>query len=658
MRIGIFTDSYLPDINGVVTSVVTLRKALEQLGHTVFIISNHQGAKITMDAEEKILRLPGVELKRLYGYTMSSPINFAHDYIEEMRLDVIHTQQEFGVSLYGRQVAHDLGIPQVYTYHTMYADYTHYINPFDFDRVDKAGKWVVKKFTRLMGNNVQAVIAPSQKTKDVLESYGVRAPIYVVPTGLDLDAFKPEHIEMDDALQLRASLGLKPDDHVLVFVGRLAKEKALEMPIRAVAASRDEKLHLVVVGSGTDEEYFQSIAKSCDAQDRVHFVGKVPRDHIPYYYVAFDGFVSASLSETQGLTYIEALASGLPVFGRRDEVLYDLVEEGKTGYYFDDEAELVKKMDTFFAMGEAERNAQSAACIEKSEPYSKEIFGRKILAVYEQAIDDYSHTFDVEKIRMKDDFVELTVERESDPEPIRLLVPLDDFFELKIALHTKLDAYLITGYLEMQEFYHAYTIIKRKVLSKDMTAYELRQYLRHHFDLEEGKIEQLVQEMKEKHWVDDKKYALEKSAYWHEMGNSKKSITTKLKKVGTASDLIDEALVGLDDSIELANAKALAERVKHTFKMQSSRLKRKNVIHKLVMKGYSVDIANTAIDEIDMEQDDEQACRNALKKAMRLYSALEDEKRVLKVRQYCLRKGFSSGQIDEQLEEMSDQFED
>ena len=173
---------------------------------------------------------------------------------------------------------------------------------------------------------------------------------------------------------------------------------------------------------------------------------------------------------------------------------------------------------------------------------------------------------------------------------------------------------MITGYLEMQEFYHAYTIIKRKVLSKDMTAYELRQYLRHHFDLEEGKIEQLVQEMKEKHWVERQKVRAREKRVLAEMGNSKKSITTKLKKVGIASDLIDEALVGLDDSIELANAKALAERVKHTFKMQSSRLKRKNVIHKLVMKGYSVDIANTAIDEIDMEQDDEQACRNALKK--------------------------------------------
>lgn len=657
MRIGIFTDSYLPDINGVVTSVVTLKKALEQLGHTVFIISNHQGSKVIMDDKEKILRLPGVELKRLYGYTMSSPINFAMDYIEDMNLDVIHTQQEFGVSLYGRQMAKELGIPQVYTYHTMYADYTHYINPFDFERIDKAGKWVVKNFSKIMGNSVQAVIAPSQKTKTVLEGYGVKAPIYVVPTGLDLDAFKEDQIDWTFAKSLREGLNLKENDHVLVFVGRLAKEKSLEMPIKAIARSNDEKLHLVVVGSGTDEDYFKQIAQDNHVQDRVHFIGKVPREHIPYYYVAFDGFVSASLSETQGLTYIEALASGLPVFGRRDEVLYDLVEEGRSGYYFDSAEELVEKIDRFFSKDKQEREQESLYCRQKVAPYSKEIFGQKILAVYQQAIDDYSHTFEVIRIKMKDDFVELTLERESDDEPIKLLVPLDDFFELKIALHTKLDAYLISSYLDLQEFYYAYSLIKKKVLSKDMTCFEVRTYLRHHFDLDHAKIEQLVSELCKRHWLDDQKYAYEKSAYWHQMGHSKKSITNKLMKVGIHSELIENALNELDDSIELANAKALAERVKNTFKMQSSRLKRKNVIHKLVTKGYSVDIANSALDEIDLENDDELACRNALKKALRLYSSLDEEKRKTKIKEYCLRKGFSNDEIEQQLE-MSEEFED
>ena len=112
MRVGIFTDSYLPDINGVVTSVVTLKKALEQLGHTVFIITNHSGVKVVK--EGNILRLPGVEIKKLYGYKMSMPLNYgANDYIEDMHLDVIHVQQEFGVSLYGRQMAKQLNIPVV-----------------------------------------------------------------------------------------------------------------------------------------------------------------------------------------------------------------------------------------------------------------------------------------------------------------------------------------------------------------------------------------------------------------------------------------------------------------------------------------------------------------------------------------------------------------
>ncbi len=657
MNIGIFTDSYLPDINGVVTSVVTLKGALEQLGHTVFIITNHQGPKTIYDPEERILRLPGVELKRLYGYTMSSPINFAGSYIEAMDLDIIHTQQEFGVSLYGRQIAKELGIPQVYTYHTMYADYTHYINPLDISNVDKAGKWVVKNFSKRMGNGVQGVIAPSRKTKDALLSYGVKAPIYIVPTGLDLDEFRPEHIDPKDCRDLKAHLGLSDEDHVLVFVGRLAKEKSLEMPIEAVALSKDERLHLVVVGSGTDEDFFKSVAQKHGVQDRVHFIGKVPRSHIPYYYASFDGFVSASLSETQGLTYIEALASGLPVFGRRDEVLYDLVEEGKTGYYFDNAEELVEKMDAFFSQERMARQKKRALCVEKSVPYSREMFGSKILAVYEQAIDDYRHTFVVDRVRIKDDFVELTVSRKSDPEPVKLLVTLDDFFDLKMAKGAKLDAYLISGYLDLQEYYHAYGFMKRKVLTKDMTCFEVKQYVKRHFELDEAKTGQLVSEFVQNGWLNDRRYAFDKADYWHGLGNSKKTITSKLMKAGISSQLIYEALNELDDAQELANARAMAERIKNTLKMQSSRLKKKNVVHKLVMKGYSVDVANTVIEEVDLDEDDSLACKAALKKALRLYSSLDADRRDTKVMQYCLRKGFSKEQIENSFLEMSEEFE-
>lgn len=190
MRIGLFTDAYLPDINGVVSSVATLKHALEELGNTVFIITNHKGTKIVEDEDGHILRLPGLEIKKFYGYKMSSPLQFSADaYIERMDLDVIHIQTEAGVGMFGRQMAKALHIPIVYTYHTMYEDYTHYFNPLDFDSVEKLGKSVIRTFSRVMANGSQAVIAPSEKTKQALLQYGVIAPIYIVPTGLDLSEY-------------------------------------------------------------------------------------------------------------------------------------------------------------------------------------------------------------------------------------------------------------------------------------------------------------------------------------------------------------------------------------------------------------------------------------------------------------------------------------
>ena len=138
MRIGLFSDTYLPDINGVATSVETLRKVLEENGHHVYVIANHKGL-INLKREGNVLRLPGIELKWLYGYSMSSPLQLkAKDEIKAMNLDVIHVHTEFGVGIFGRLIAKELNIPLVSTYHTMYEDYTHYLNIFDIEIVEKA----------------------------------------------------------------------------------------------------------------------------------------------------------------------------------------------------------------------------------------------------------------------------------------------------------------------------------------------------------------------------------------------------------------------------------------------------------------------------------------------------------------------------------------
>lgn len=652
MRIGLFTDAYLPDINGVVSSVATLKEALEKKGHTVYVISNHKGTNIVM--EDHVLRLGGLELKKFYGYKMSSPIQIgAEKYIRDMNLDVIHVQTEAGVGIFARQMARQLHIPLVYTYHTMYEDYTHYVNPLDIETIEKMGRKAVQSLSRMLGNGAQAVIAPSEKTKQALIQYGVTTPIYIVPTGLDLSLFEKDKLYQERIEHIREEIGLRKEDHVVVFVGRIAKEKSIDMPIRAIAKSTDPHLHLVIVGGGTDEDYYKEIAAQCNVEDRVHFLGKKPKEQIAYYYAAFDCFVSASLTETQGMTYLEALATGLPIFGRRDEVLSELLEEGKTGYYFDDEEELLRKWETYFSLSDQEKQEMQVQCVEKTKPYSTSMFASKALAVYEQAIDSYHRAFTVEKMKMVDDFVKLTLKRDSDEEPVTIRMPVDDYFDLKIALRTELDAYIVEDYLAMQNYYKAYSVLKKKVFQKDHTAYQIKKTAMRKLDLSQEEAESIVEEFEKRHWIDDRQYALDKVQVWSTYGYGKKKMASKLKEAGVAQRYIEEACAQVEQEDELNAAMKSAQRIMATIREQSDRLKRQTIIQKLISKGYSVEVAKQAGDSIELDGDEKEALYLSLKKAKRMYASLEEPKRTNKIRIYCLRKGFSVMQIDEVLESES-----
>ncbi len=649
MRVGLFTDAYLPDINGVVSSVATLKKALEDLGHTVFVISNHKGTKISF--EDHILRLPGLEVKKFYGYKMSSPLQFRADaYIEKMDLDVIHIQTEAGIGMYGRQMAKKLHIPIVYTYHTLYEDYTHYINPLDFDSIEKLGKSFVRNMSRVLGNGSQAVIAPSEKTKQALIQYGVIAPIYIVPTGLDLSEYDRKNLDEEKIQSIRNEFGFSKEDHVVVFVGRIAKEKAIEIPIEAISLSKDPNLRLVIVGGGTDMSYYQDYAQKLGVSDRVCFTGKIDKSQIAYYYAAFDCFVSASLSETQGMTYIEALASGLLVFGRRDEVLKDLIDEGKSGYYFDDAKELEEKWNDFFSRSRQERDALREYCVSKTALYTEDMFAHKVLSVYNQAMDDYSKAYRVESIKMQDDFVRLTVLRDCDAEPKKVMIPVDDFFELKIMKNTMLDSYLIDNYLDMQLFYRAYEIMKKRVLSKDYTSRQMIEYGMRQLNLEEEQAKDIVHALEERNWINDKQYAMDKASYWHSYGQGKVQIKNKLMRAGISEEFIDEALSGLNDEVEKDNAFQFAKRLTHSLKEQSLRMQRKMLLNKLIAKGYSLEVAKEVSEEIELDGDDNEALVRTIKKAKRLYATFEDSRQKEKIISYCVRKGFSISDIKDVLE--------
>lgn len=273
------------------------------------------------------------------------------------------------------RIAHAVGAPLIHTYHTVYEDYTHYFSPSR-----SMGRKMAALFTRMICAGCDAVIAPTPKISRLLAGYGVHCPVRIIPTGLDLQRFA---VPRDDAL--RSRLGLPPKEAnktVLLSLGRLAKEKNTAELIDAMQNLPDAVL--LIVGDGPERAALEQQAQSLGVADRVIFVGAVPPAEVPRYYAQGDVFVSASTSEAQGLTYIEAMAAGLPLLCHADPCLDALVpgrgdrlglpHACRAGC----RAAALPKGPQLAAMRQNARRAM--------QPYTKEQFGLSVVRLYAAAL--------------------------------------------------------------------------------------------------------------------------------------------------------------------------------------------------------------------------------------------------------------------------------
>lgn len=653
MRIGLFTDTYTPDINGVVSSIVTLQKELEKNGHDVFVITNHKAARTRLDGN--VLRLPGMELKWLYGYKLSTPYHFsAKEEIKKMRLDVIHVHTEFGVGMFGRIVAKYLNIPLVTTYHTMYEDYTHYINKFEIEEVEKVSKKVVSSFSRMLSDSAQAVISPSEKTKETLLHYGVTTPIYVIPTGLNFDHFKKDSIDESQVISIRNHYGIQEDDKLVVFVGRIAPEKSIDIPIEGFRYIKDKKIKLMIVGDGPQLEELKKLVSTYDLEQQVIFTGKKAREEVPSYYACADCFVSASLTETQGMTYIEALACGLPVFARWDDVLEDLVIENETGFLFEDAQDFAKKVEMFFTMPKEKISIIRENAQKKVIKYDANVFCSKVVSVYYQAIDDFEDAYEVVKIKTLDDYVKLYVENDKEDQPIKVLISIDDYFQYKIRLHTRLDRSKIVEFQKKEVAIEAYRGAIRKIRMKDYTKKEITQYLQKNHTLEDKDRNAIIDELEEKGYINDQAYLQMKMEKLQISLMGKGGIRRYLLGKGLAIDDIEQALKQVDDETELHKAKVMAEKLMSTIKDKSRKMKKQTIIKKLISLGFDSDIAKHSAENLDYgNEEDYDALVKTIQKAYRNYQRKYDGKELnYKIIAYCIQKGFKKSEIEKVLTRM------
>ncbi len=393
MRVGIFTESYPPLVNGVSTSILMLEHALTKLGHEVFIITVSDNKKdYVLENNGHILRLPSVNLANCYDYKMTSvyPIK-AVNMIKKMNLDVIHSNVEFTVGIFARVVSEQLSIPLVHTYHTNWEDYTHYItkNKKILDDIcKKLLKYLVVFFE---DKTVTELIVPSNKIYNLFkDKYKFTKNIHIIQTGIETSKFYKENFNQKDINSLKKKLGIKKKDFVVMTVSRLAKEKSVDRIINnhKELVKKYSNMKLLIVGDGPDIDKLKDEAKSLGVSDSVIFTGKVPLSDIPIYYQLGNVFVTASKSETQGLTVVEAISSSLPVVAVKDDSFVNSVIEDFNGFVFTDDEKYINSISKLYDDKELYNRLSNQSRL-LSEDFSSEYFALKVLKVYETAIENY-----------------------------------------------------------------------------------------------------------------------------------------------------------------------------------------------------------------------------------------------------------------------------
>ena len=384
MRIGIFTDTYLPYVSGLVTSELMLKESLEKMGHEVYVVTmNLEKLKYEYDKENKVIYIPGVPTK-IYDTRLTTFYNpRAFNQIRKWKLDIIHTQTEFSVGTFGRIVSKQLDIPLVHTYHTMYEDYIYYLTKGYFD---KPSKKLVEYLTKFYcDTTVSELIVPTKKIYNIFkEKYNPDKKINIIPTGMDIERFS--NIDKKEVDKLNKKYKLE-NSFVVGSVSRLGKEKSVDKLIIEFSKLIDKipNIKLLLVGDGPDKKVLKDLVKDLNIEDYVVFVGKVPIEKIQNYYHLMDVFSTFSTTETQGLTVLEALASSIPVVAIKDDSFEGVIKNNKNGYLFSKNIDFVNTVYKLYSNKSFYKELSEGA-YKTALDNSSDVFGQKVYNVYVDSI--------------------------------------------------------------------------------------------------------------------------------------------------------------------------------------------------------------------------------------------------------------------------------
>ena len=379
MKIGMFSDSYRPYTSGVVRSIETTTAELTALGHEVFIFAPNYP---NCEKEEGVFRFASVPTPTYPDFAIALPFSLnLNAMVKRLDLDVIHVHSPFSMGLLGSRCARRYNIPLVFTYHTMYDQYVHYL-PF----AQGLSKKVVLKLASNFCNRCDLVVAPTEIVKNII-SQNVQTEVKAIPTGIEISEFAKT-----DRQWLRRHYNIPDHVKILLNLGRLGKEKNIVflLDVYRQIIKTDPDTVFIIVGDGPDRESLQQQAIEMGLGERVIFTGPMGREQVVNAYAGADLFIFASLTETQGLVLGEAKAAGLPSVAVKALGAAEMVNDGVDGFLTPlDQDNFLARVRQLLQDNEL-RLSMSEKALQGAEVISSTNMAKRLLSAYEGTIEQKS----------------------------------------------------------------------------------------------------------------------------------------------------------------------------------------------------------------------------------------------------------------------------
>jgi glycosyltransferase involved in cell wall biosynthesis len=376
MNIVMMTNTYKPHVGGVANSVYSFKEELKRKGNKTLVVAPHFDNE---EDEDDVIRVNAIRNFNGSDFSVSlpSPI-IASEKLEDFMPDIIHSHHPFLLGSSALRLATFKNIPLVFTHHTLYERYTHYV-PFDSENLQELTVNMVTEYCNLCSS----VIAPSQSIKELLEKRGVKREIDVVPTGIDEHLFS---IDRDDELEKK--LGIPKDAFVIGHVSRLAKEKNQNFLCQAVATflKKRENAFFVVVGDGDIKEELEEIFKKEGVENRAIFLGSKKGEELIKIYKRFDIFAFSSTSETQGMVIAEALLASTPIVALKASGVEELVQSHKNGILIEKESEnsFIEAFETLYSLSKERLENLKKSSKRSAKEYTLSRTTQKLVEIYKK----------------------------------------------------------------------------------------------------------------------------------------------------------------------------------------------------------------------------------------------------------------------------------